>query len=261
MDLHAALHKDRPCLGAKSSLLQIRDFFIDDVQCFPIFIIRLEKRHRRLYEILGGSTGVRRLPQLNDSSQHKTFWERVVARKGQHFIELRRDLAPWCGSLWDSLALKFWNNWQPDNLTWPSGVCTGERKSLLPLSHILSSLGMAQSAKMPVWEGEELSRKEFSTDLPKASQVTTPSTTMIIVFYLTSPPSSQQHGNNYGEEKPGQDHLSSTRGLYFLDTFTVAINKSCLTLSHSLLHSCVTLLCAFSQLSFLARLLAQLQII
>lgn len=72
---------------------------------------------------------------------------------------------------------------------------------------------------------------------------------------------SQKHGNNYGEEKPGQDHLSSTRGLYFLDTSTTAINKSCLTLSHSLLHSCVTLLCAFSQLGFLARLLALLQII
>lgn len=81
VDLHSTFHKNRPCLGAKSNLLQIRDFFIDDVKCFPIFIIRLEKCHWRLYEILRGSTGVRKLSQLNDSSQHKTFWGRFVARK------------------------------------------------------------------------------------------------------------------------------------------------------------------------------------
>lgn len=180
-DLHSTFHKNRPRLRAKSSLLQIRDFFIDDVKCFPIFIIRLEKCHWRLYEILRGSTGVRRLSQLNDSSQHKTFWDRVVARRTA-FYRAWRDLAPWCGSLWDILALKFWNNWKPGNLVWPSGGCTERGKSLLPLSINLSSLRTAQNAKMPVWEGEELRRKEFSTDLPKAWQITTPSMTMTIFF-------------------------------------------------------------------------------
>lgn len=37
-------------------------------------------------------------------------------------------MASWCGSLWDILALKFWNNWKPGNLIWPSGVCTEQRK-------------------------------------------------------------------------------------------------------------------------------------
>lgn len=155
-------------------------------------------------------------------------------------MEQWRDLAPWCGSLWDILALKFWNNWKPGNLIWPSGVCMEQRKSLLPLSTILSSLRMAQSAKMPTWEGEELRREEFSTDLPKASLQAHHDYSFSLNFFLIP---SQQHGNNYGEEKPGQDHLSSTRGSYFLDTRTVAINKSCLTLSHSLLHSCDTALC------------------
>lgn len=195
-DLHSTFHKNRPCLRAKSSLLQIRNFFIDDVKCFPIFIIRLEKCHWRLYEILRGSTGVRRLSQLNDSSQHKTFWERIVARR-QHFIELE---GAWLHGV--DLYGVFWH--------WSSGI-TGSLAIWYGLQGFALKRGraccpwapsfplrMAQSVKMPVWEGEELRRKEFSTDLLKTSQITTASMTTTIIFLLNFSflIPFQQHGNN-----------------------------------------------------------------
>lgn len=48
------------------------------------------------------------------------------------------------------------SSWKPGALIWPSVVSTEERKNLLPLSTILSSIRMTESAKTPVREREGL---------------------------------------------------------------------------------------------------------
>jgi len=45
---------------------------------------------------------------------------------------------------------------KPDSLIQPSVVSTEERKNLLPLSTILSSVRMTESAKMRAWESAGL---------------------------------------------------------------------------------------------------------